>query len=139
MVLQMNSILNHSGEFLIKICFIIPLPWRAFIIVALASIFLYQISYFCYVMVLYPEFVVTNRLRIWGQKPVPGTYIFNKILEKSLGLMKLIACVSVIISVMFLVCWYIRPNLDNNMVVASYIDKSIQLWYSLENYVISKI
>ncbi len=135
----MSSILNHSIEFLVKICFLVPLPWRAFIIVTLASILLYKISYFSYVMILYPEFVVTNRLRGWGQKPVPGTYIFNQIIEKSLGLIKLITFLCVIISVMFLVCWYIRPNLNNDMVIATYIDKSIQLWNSLENFVISKV
>jgi hypothetical protein len=115
-----------------KLLLAIPMPWRAALTTAALALVVYGIVYGILTLSLSLEFQLTNRLRRWNLRPVPGTYIFDDIVEWTIRLFSVLKWMLLIISMLGVIAWYARPRLPDAVYV-QYIDQFISWWQFLED------
>ena len=115
---------------------IIPMPWRAEIVIWTVVLVGYQLLYRFSVLLLLPEFWLTNWMRLWGLKPLPGTYVFDNIIELSMKIYRILRWTMLLTAVLGLVAWYSAPFLEN-ATLAWYINQAIGWWNALERRILS--
>lgn len=119
-----------------KALLVIPMPWRAEIVIWVVALFGYQILYRFSVLLLLPEFWLTNRMRLWGFKPLPGTYVFDNIVESSIRIYRFLKLMALLVAVLGLVAWYAKPFLEDTT-LAWHINQVISWWNALERRILS--
>ena len=119
-----------------EILLAVPMPWRAGLLVSIAAIGGYQVVRRLLILLLLPEFWITNRLRCWGHRPLPGTYAFDDLVEWSIKILRAFAWLALLALILGLTAWYARPSLEDTA-LAQYIDQGIDWWYSLEESVLA--
>lgn len=119
-----------------RILLVIPMPWRATIIILGAIVMGYQLFYLFSILLLLPEFWITNRLRLWKLKPLPGTYIYDDMIELSIKISRVLRSALIVVAIVGLIAWYTQEYVEN-IALARYIAQMIDWWYSLERKVLS--
>ena len=119
-----------------KALLVIPMPWRAEIVIWVVALFGYQILYRFSVLLLLPEFWLTNRMRLWGFKPLPGTYVFDNIVESSIRIYRFLKLMALLVAVLGLVAWYAKPFLEDTT-LAWHINQVISWWNALARRILS--
>ena len=114
---------------------IIPMPWRAEIVIWTVALVGYQLLYRFSVLLLLPEFWLTNRMRLWGLKPLPGTYVFGNIVESSVKIYRVLRWMMLLTAVLGLVAWYSAPFLED-ATLTRYIDQAAGWWSALERRIL---
>ena len=132
----MLNILQELLRAIWRILLVIPMPWRAAIITLAAIIIGYQFFYRFSILLLLPEFWITNRLRLWKLKPLPGTYIYDDMIELSIKIYRVLRSILIVVAIVGLIAWYSQEYVED-MVLARYITQMIDWWYSLERKVLS--
>ena len=114
---------------------IIPMPWRAEIVIWIVILVGYHFLYRLSILLLLPEFWLTNRMRLWGLKPLPGTYAFGYIIELSVKIYRVLRWVMLLTSILGLVAWYSAPFLKDTTLVR-YIHLAVDWWNALERRIL---
>lgn len=114
----------------------VPMPWRVGLIALIAIIVGYYVLSRVLVLLLLPEFWITNRLRRWRLRPLPGTYAFDRLVEILIRILRVSVWLVLLLSILFVTAWHARPNLEDT-ILARWIDQSINWWYSLEKSVLA--
>jgi hypothetical protein len=128
---SLKNLLSSVWEILL----VIPMPWRA-IVISLILIWIgHQIFYRFLLLMLLPEFWITNQMRIWNLKPLPGTYIFDRFIEYAIKIISILRSAFFIAVILGIVTWYARPYLEGEAIV-EYIDNAIEWWYSIEGEIL---
>ena len=127
----MPDLLKDSLGVVWRILLAIPMPWRAGMITWVVALVGYQVVYLLLILLLFPEFLLTNRLRRWKLRPFPGTYIFDDVIGWAIRLFNVLKWALLVASVLGIIGWYIRPFLTDATSV-QYIDQFTGLWQTLE-------
>ena len=168
----MIKLLQDAIRAIFEIALLVPMPWRVGLVILTAVLLLYLLVWrllpwlierlsqlFLFLsegiaaLLLWPEYLTTNKLRQFGHRPLPGTYAFGDMLQ---GIVRLIhagatrltdflerqrriskwgVILAVLIVAVLIPLWYMQPLLDET--VAVYIDQGIALWYSLERWALT--
>jgi hypothetical protein len=129
------QILVNIWKFLLNI----PMPWRAELIIWSVAIMGNRLVYHLLRLLLLPEFLITNRLRRWNLKPLPGTYAFGSLIEWSIRILRISTVIVIFTAILGVIGWYIYPYVkEDNEKLASYIKHFINWWYLLEKNVVGK-
>lgn len=132
----MLNLLRELLKAIWRILLVVPMPWRAEIIIWATVLVGYQLAYRFCVLLLLPEFWLTNRLRLWRLKPLPGTYAFDSIVESSIKISRVLRWIMLLIAILGLVAWYSQPFLEDTT-LTRYINQVIGWWDSLERNVLT--
>ena len=104
----------------------VPMPWRAGLLIWITIIGGYQVTRRLLTLLLLPEFWVTNRMRCWGLRPLPGTYAFDNLIEWSIKIFRVMAWLALLVVILGIVAWYAQPYLED-ATITQYIDQGIFL------------
>ena len=112
---------------------ILPLPitWRFGLFTAGSVIVAYQITHYILPLALWPEFLITDRLRHFGLRPLPGTYILGDMIVWLLHNLQRLTKLALWVIFLLFCLWYVRPYVADTT-LAQYIDKSIEWWILFE-------
>jgi len=132
----MLDFLQDAVRAIWEILLAVPMPWRASLILCVAAVVGHQVGRRLLIFLLLPEFWVTNRLRRWGLRPLPGTYAFDSFVEWSIRILRTLAWISVLLIILGIVAWYAQPFLEGTA-FARYVDKGVNWWYLLERAVLT--
>ena len=119
-----------------RVLLVVPMPWRAEIAIWAAVLVGYQIIYRFLSLLLLPEFWLTNRLRLWRLKPLPGTYVFDSLIELGIRISRLLRWVVLLIACFGLIGWYLQQSVED-ATLAECISQMIGWWDSLERKVLA--
>ncbi len=128
---MMPDFLGSVLASLSRLLLAIPMPWRAALTTAALALVVYGIVYGILTLSLSLEFQLTNRLRRWNLRPLPGTYIFDDIVEWTIRLFNVLKWMLLVVSVLGVVAWYARLMLPDAFYM-QYIDQFISWWRFLE-------
>lgn len=132
----MLNLLQELIRAIWRILLVVPMPWRAGIITLAAIIIAYWLLYYFSVLLLLPEFWITNRQRLWKLKPLPGTYVYDGMIELSIIMSRVLLWILIVVTIVGLVAWYSQEYVED-VALARYIAQMIDWWYSLERKVLS--
>jgi hypothetical protein len=119
-----------------EILLVVPMPWRAAAVLWLATVASYHLGHRFLALLLLPEFWITNLLRRWGWRPLPGTYAFGRAVEWSIRILRASVWLALVIPISGIVAWYVRPLLEDTA-LAHHIDQGVDWWYSLEESILA--
>ena len=119
-----------------RVVLVVPMPWRAELITWITVLVGYQVIYRILVLSLLPEFWITNRLRHWKLKSLPGTYAFDSLIEWSIEIFRVLRWVAFLVAVLGIIAWYLQPLLED-ATFTQYMNQLINWWYSLEEKVLA--
>lgn len=117
------------------ILLVVPMPWRAAIVLELGIIGGYQLILHVLSLSLLPEFWITNRLRQLGFQPLPGTHTFGSFVVGAINASRRLALVATVIVGLGVCIWFIRPLLGDT-IPGLYVDHGIALWNSFERWIL---
>jgi hypothetical protein len=132
----MLNLLHEFFRAIGKVLLVVPMPWRADIIILASVLVGYQLLYHFSVLLLLPEFWLTNQLRLSGRKPLPGTYMFNSIIELSIKSYRVLRWVMLLVAVLALVARYSLQFVED-ATLTQYINQMISWWDLLERKVLN--
>jgi len=129
------NLLRELLRIIWRILLVIPMPWRAEIVIWVVALVGYQLLYRLSVLLLLPEFWLTNRMRLWRFKPLPGAYVFGNIIESSIKIYRVLRWMMLLMAVLGLVAWYSEPFLED-ATLTWYISQAVSWWNALERTIL---
>lgn len=114
----------------------LPTPWRFVLLVGGGVIIAYQLVRRILPLALWPEFLITDRLRRFGLRPLPGTYVFGDLIVWLLKNLRRLTKVALWLVALSFCAWYARPYVADTA-FAQYIDKGIEWWDLFEQRILT--
>lgn len=113
----------------------LPAPWRFAVLMGGGIVIADQLTRHILPLALWPEFVVTDRLRRFGLRPLPGVYVYGDLIIWLLKNLRRVTKLVLWLVALSFCAWYVRPYVTDTA-FAQYIDKGIELWTLFEQRVL---